>query len=210
MAISHASGTRIYKGATTHTDMTGEACSELTTTRFQVTDRAKQYLDESHAFTVYDGGTPVNAANYTIEYPGGIIVFTSSMTGKTITITGGYFAVDKAYLVNSTDSEYSLNEQDITVVGDTADRTYYVGGVKGKLTINGLHEDDTWFSRGGGRYIIIDSDSGAYDTAHIDSGTRWEYYARVDDDKVGGMNNKDVLRDTVSLVSDGPVYYRSD
>lgn len=209
MAILQAGSTRIYKGATAHSDMTTEACAEVTATRFQVTDKAKRFLDESHAFTVFVNGSSVSATTYSLEYPGGFIVFAGSQTGKTVTITGGYFAVDKAYLVNGVDSEYSFEQQDITVVGDTAARNYPTL-MSGKLTINGLHEDATWFARGGGRYIIVDSDSGTYDTDHIDAGTRWEYYARLSDDKVGGMNAKDVLRDTLTLESDGPVYYRSD
>lgn len=210
MAIAQASGTRIYKGATTHTDMTGEATTDSGDHKtFIINDKAKRYWDDTHAFSITDNGSP--ASGYTIEHVGGRIVFTADKTGHTIVVaSGGYFAIDKSYLVNSVDSEYSFNEQDVTPIGDDADRTYLVGGLKGKLTLNGLHEDATWFTRGGGRYIIVDSDSGVYAAASITSGTRWEYYARLSDDKVGGMNNKDVLRDTLELVSDGPVYYRSD
>lgn len=213
MAIAQGKGTRIYKGAKLHSDMTTEAMTYSGgNNAFCITDKAKRYWDESHAFTVYSNGTPVSPANYSIQYPGGWVVFNSTTyNATTVTVSGGYFAIDKTYQVTGTESEYSYDEVDTTAVECAATRLYPVNPTpKGKLTINGLHEDTTWFDRGGGRYIIVDADSGVYAANSITSGTRWEYYARLSDEKGEGMNPKDVLRDTVTLESDGPVYYRSD
>lgn len=200
---------RLYKAATTHTDMTTEAMTDtgdgLT---FKITNRAKMAWDATHAFTVYDGGSPVAASGYTINYPVGEVVFTGSHTGDTITVTGAYFAIDKTYKTDDAELTRDFDEEDITAHGDTAVCNYPTIDYY-TLSVSGHHDAaSTWQNRSGGKYIVIFSESGAYDTDHIDSGSRWAFYATVSPRMTASV--KGIVRDQLEFRSTGTVYYRSD
>lgn len=74
------------------TAMTDEATTERTTTRFQITNAVKRYIDQNTAITV-KVNTVVQTSGYSIEYAGGFIVFDTSKTGTTVTITGAYWTM---------------------------------------------------------------------------------------------------------------------
>jgi hypothetical protein len=209
MAISSGLNVRVYKGAKIHTDMTDEAMTDSGDgLRFRITNRAKRYWDDTHVFTVYDNGTPVAASGYTIEYPGGEVVFKTSKAGRTITVTGGYFVIDKTYLLSSTDFSMKVQLEDATLYGDTAARNYPTL-LSAAFNEVGFHEDNTMFDRLGGKYIAVFSESGVYQAASIDSGRRFEFYARLASNKIQA-GAKGLLRDTLALINEGNVYYRSD
>lgn len=212
MALASGTTVRIYKGATTSTAMTGEAMTDSGDgLRFRVADRAKRYFDDTATWTFYDNGATINASDIDhVEYAGGEVVFKTSKAGETITATGKYYAIDKTYMVRNIDQELTVDFEDVTIVGDTATRNYPAVGPNAKLTLEGIHEDNTMFSRLNGKYVVVYSETGVYQAGSITSGTRWEYYARINTDKVGGANPRGVLNDSVTLESEGAVYYRSD
>lgn len=212
MALATGINVRIYKGAKTGTAMTGEVMTDSGDgLRFRVTNRSKRYFDDTATWVFYNNGVAINASDIDhVEYPGGEVVFKSSKTGRTITADGKYFVIDKTYMVKNIDQELSVNMEDVTAVGDTGARNYPTSGPSAKLALEGIHEDNTMFDRLGGKYAVVYSETGVYQAASITSGTRWEYYARVSSDKINGANPKGVLGDSITLESDGPVYYRSD
>lgn len=57
----------------------GEACELDTGTTYKVTDITKRYWDPTYALTIYENGVESTKA-YTIQYPGGRIVFPSDPT----------------------------------------------------------------------------------------------------------------------------------
>lgn len=212
MAPSKGNSARLYKGANTGTAMTTEAMTDSGDgLRFRITNRIKRYWDDTATFTVYDNGTPVATSGYTIEYPGGEVVFTSTRAGRTITVTGAYFSIDKAYRVYTIESELTCDLKEITDLEDKALKNYPTGVTSMKLTITGRHEDATWFNLlGGVKFPVVFSESGTYSSNKIDSGKRFEFYGRLESDKIDGASAKDVLGDTVSIISEGQVYIRSD
>lgn len=66
------------------------ATTEVTATRFQITDGAKRTIVRSSAFTVKVGAATMTfGTDYTLETISGFIVFAASQTGETVTI--GYY-----------------------------------------------------------------------------------------------------------------------
>ena len=209
MAISSGLNVRVYKGAALGTAMTTEAMTDSGDhLRFRITNRAKRYWDDTASFTVYDNGSPAAASGYSIEYPGGEVVFTSSKSGHTITVTGAYFVIDKTYGLTAADFSMKYQMEEATQYGDTVSRNYPTV-LSAAFNQAGLHEDNTMFGRLGGKYIAVFCESGVYQAASIDSGRRYEFYARLVNQKMPS-GAKGVLRDTLALVNEGMVYYRSD
>jgi hypothetical protein len=200
---------RLYKAATTHTDMTTEAMTDSGDhLRYAITDKTMIAWDNTHAFTVYSDGAPVDAANYTIEYPVGEVVFTASMAGHTITVTGAYFAIDKTYKTDDSELARDWEEEDITSHGDGAVCNYPTIDFY-TLSVGGQHDaDSTWQNRSGGKYIVIFSETGTYSADKIDSGSRWAFYATVSPRMSASV--KGIVRDQLEFRSTGTVYHRSD
>lgn len=71
------------------TAMTTEATTNLGSDIYQITDASKRVIDPTQSITVADGGGTVSAANYTIDYLFGRIIFGVTPTGS-VTITANY------------------------------------------------------------------------------------------------------------------------
>jgi hypothetical protein len=63
-------------------------------TRYTITDTNKKYWDKNTPVTVKKNGV-VQTNGYTIEYPGGVIVFDAALTTETILVSGKYITVDQ-------------------------------------------------------------------------------------------------------------------
>lgn len=198
---------RLYKTAVTHTDMTTEAMTDSGDhKRYSITDKTKVAWDNTQAFTVYVAGSEVTTG-FTIEYPGGEVVFAASQGANAVTVTGAYFAIDKTYKTDDAELSRDWEEEDITAHGDTAVCTYPTVDYH-TLSVSGQHADMTWQGRSGGKYMVIFSESGTYAADHIDTGSRWMFYATVSAKMSASV--KGIIRDELEFRSTGPVYHRSD
>ena len=95
--------------------------------RYYMTDAADQPLDPATAITVYDGGSPVAAADYTVNHLMGYVTFASS-PGGAVTIDGA--VLDFETIAQARQFSFSASEAmlDTTVFEDTAiDR---IGGLQ--------------------------------------------------------------------------------
>jgi hypothetical protein len=203
MAISKGYACRVYKGAATHTDFTTEAMTDsgdgLT---FYIADPAKRFWDSTHTTVVYVNATPTAA---TIQYAGGRVTFASSQAGATVTASGGYFAMDKTYMVESFEISVEPVLDEYTYLGCTAPMVAWIMN-GASATINGLHEDNTFFDRADDMIAVSIMEYGTADTTHVDAGGCWEFYGRVGD-KVAIEPTK-LIRDSVTLTVTEGVYYR--
>ena len=95
--------------------MTAEACSLVSGTTYQVTNAAKRIIDPATAVTVKDAGTPIAAANVTIDYLFGRFTLASA--------PGGAVTVDASYLPTTTIAE--AKSVDLNVAVDLVDSTSF-------------------------------------------------------------------------------------
>ena len=95
--------------------MTAEACSLVSGTTYQVTNAAKRIIDPATAVTVKDAGTPIAAANVTIDYLFGL--FTPGQR------PGWRVTVDASYLPTTTIAE--AKSVDLNVAVDLVDSTSF-------------------------------------------------------------------------------------
>lgn len=91
MAIQKGKDGAIYVHYGSSIAATGEACELVSGYTYKITDIAKRYWDKSQAVTVYENAV-VSTKAYTIEYPGGRIVFPSAPTTP-VTVDCYYFKV---------------------------------------------------------------------------------------------------------------------
>jgi hypothetical protein len=136
--------------------MTSEAMTDSGDhTTFRVTNANKVYWDDTAAFTVEtspDGTTwsTASAGTYTIQYVGGIITFTSAVTGGTPScrVSGSYFAW--AYLGNadSCDIQTQVDMKDITTYSTgtpTRFKTYMPTLMGATVKLHRYWIDNTFF-----------------------------------------------------------------
>lgn len=106
--------------AASTTVLTGEGMTDSGDgLRYYMTDAADQPLDPATAITVYDGGSPVAAADYTVNHLMGYVTFASSPAGA-VTLDGARLnlvTVAEARQFTFTSSRALLDD---TVFEDTA------------------------------------------------------------------------------------------
>lgn len=135
------------------TTMTGEATTEVTTTRFQITNAAHRYIDKTSAITVKVGGT-TQTTGYSIEYAGGFVVFDSSKTGLVVTVDGKWWTMATIAQLYNWELDVKPTTVDCSVFGDTFKSYVHCGNdVSGSakgywLTADYYRMDDTSNSAG--------------------------------------------------------------
>jgi len=98
--------------------MTNEATTEVTTTRFQITNAERRYLDKTQAITV-KVNTVTQTSGYTIEDCGGFVVFDSSKTGDTVTVTGYYWTMAEVVQIYNWKFSAKMGKATCTPFGTT-------------------------------------------------------------------------------------------
>ena len=102
----------------TSTAMTDEACTEVSTTVFQITNTAKRIFDHDVAVVV-KANTVIQSGNYTYDSLFGIVIFTDgSHTGETIVVTGNYLPRYVIAKVRTGTINMSYDSQDSTALGE--------------------------------------------------------------------------------------------
>lgn len=103
--------------------MTAEACGLVSGTTYQVTNTAKRILDPSVAVTAKDAGTPIAAADVTVDY----------LFGKVTLATppGGAVTLDASYLPTADLAEAKSVE--VSVSGAVLDKSVFGAQAKAKM-----------------------------------------------------------------------------
>lgn len=95
---------------------TTEACELVSGFTYKITSIFKRYWDDGETITVYENGVESVKA-YTIQYPGGRIVFPSAPTTP-VTVSGKYFKLEQFGGAYDFDFTPSVQLLDVTQFGD--------------------------------------------------------------------------------------------
>jgi hypothetical protein len=98
--------------------MTAEACSLVSGTTYRVTNAAKRVLDPATTVTVKDAGTPIAAANVTIDYLFGTFTLASG-PGGAVTVDAAYIPVYAVADCQAVDVSVAINLADASVLGSS-------------------------------------------------------------------------------------------
>lgn len=168
-------------------------------TRYTIDDPALRYWSADHTLTVKRNAVAI-ATGYTVEYPGGVVVFADAQApGDTITVSGT--AINLKVVGGC--FNWALEP-----VSDTRDATRYAsGGWKEKqLTINSFvaTAKTYWWAgdwhRDLGKQLIL--------VLYPDnSERRYEGYVLVSEDSVETVVDT-LIEETIGFTGQGPVYYR--
>lgn len=123
--------------------MTGEACSALDSKTYHVTNSAKRIIDPDTAVVVKDGGSTVNAANYSVDPMFGVVYFDNAPAG-TVTMDAAYIPTVPFIAVRSYDIKLKRNVIDSTT-NDSAGYTERTPGLidmEGTIKMLSLLYDD--------------------------------------------------------------------
>lgn len=106
------------------TGVTGEACTSLSSTRYQITSAARRCLDPTVSMTWYDDATPITPTDVNFEF--GIATFASAPAG-TVTFDGSYLPLTTSSedIAEGTQLSLSLSRDllDTTVFGASGVRS---------------------------------------------------------------------------------------
>jgi hypothetical protein len=128
------------------TAFTTEACTLVSGTTYKITNAAKRQWDRATTVSVFDGGASVAAADYTVQYPLGRIVFASAPAGA-VTVSGKYYASAEVGLVQGWDISLTPLIFETTSLGSTS-RSYVGGGLlEWSGSFDRFYEDSTWEAR---------------------------------------------------------------
>ncbi len=104
----------------TPTAMANEACTEITGTRFQVTDATRRIIDATAAIVVRVNTVVQDPSTYTVDHLFGFIDFNASQTGQTVDISADYIPTLDFAEVRSTSPTFGIDLEDSTTIGDDA------------------------------------------------------------------------------------------
>lgn len=179
--------------------MTDEATTaDATFTRYTITNDVKRYWDKSQALTVEVDASPVTSG-FTLEYPGGVVVFDSSQEGSTVTVSGYYLTVSEVGGFYNWAIDEAMNVSDSTTFGDsykefTATQLEFTGSAEA------FWADDTYYSELGTEVILVFYVDEANDI-------RYEGYGTVTTDSVE-VPADELVVESLELQGSGVLYYR--
>jgi len=199
-------GSVYAKTAAAATVMTDEATTEVTTTRFQITNATHRYIDPATAVTV-KVDTVVQTTGYIIEYAGGFIAFDSSQTGKTVTVTGKWWAMALVAQIYNWKFSGKMGKAECTPFGTTTGvhRVATVPDISGSFEGYWLDDD---------AYRLGVSDVGALSgislpvKLYTNASYHYEGYAILDLDVDCAAD--EVVKDSHSFEGDGDWYPRAN
>jgi len=188
--------------------MTDEACTESTATRFQITSAAHRYIDQTESVTV-KVDTVVQTTGYHIEYAGGFVVFDSSQTGKTVTVTGKWWTMAEVAQVYDWKLSAKMGKAECTPFGTTSG----VHRVSTNMDVSGSFSG-YWLTDD--YYRVVGTLGGTVGLSgvslpmklYVDGDYHYEGYAILDLD--AECASDEVVKDSHSFEGDGMWYARSD
>jgi hypothetical protein len=208
----------VYVTATSSTAFTTEATTKNTSavivdgvshdayTVYYITAAAKRYWDPENGVTVYKGGVEVTTG-FTVQYCGGFIIFDSAnLNTDEITVTGKYYAYEKAAGIKSYSAKLGWKTADTTAYNDTNDEvTPITRNGSGSLS---LIEVDAYFcDLLGSRIIGVFHLAGTYN-ANDSSGARYEAYIRFSDFDIT-LPSGDIITATHNYTVEKEWHFRS-
>jgi len=171
--------------------------------RYTITDSTKAYWDKDTAIVV-EVDDVVVASGYSIEYPGGVIVFDAVQdSDAVVTVSGKYFVVEQLA---------GFFNWSLTVNNTTIDATSFTSGEWSEFALATKNWEATaekfWastddFSQRMGEEVII--------VLYCDFGTvktRFEGYAVIQSDEVSTPVNE-LINDSISFKGFDGVYFRN-
>jgi len=183
---------------------TTEATTEdATHLRYSITDQSKRWFDPDTAITVYADAAEVDAADYTIEYAGGVIVFAVD-PAATITVTGAHLQVEAGQGFFNWSVEPTINTTDITELGASA-KSYMATLLEFSGSAERFWYDEAYTTLliAGARIALqlyVDTSTGA---------EKWyDCYVRLTGAPIT-VAMDDAIKETINFQGDMGIYYRA-
>ena len=177
--------------------------ANATYTRYTITDSDKCYWDKT-TVPVIEVDDVVVTTGYSIEYPGGVIVFDVALTaGNVVTVSGKYVVVEQLA---------GFFNWSLTVNNTTIDATSFTSGEWSEFVLATKNWEATaekfWastddFSQRMGEEVII--------VLYCDFGTaktRFEGYATIQSDVASSPVNE-LINDSISFKGFDGIYFRN-
>lgn len=187
--MAQAAFTATLKVSGSSVAMTGEACSLVSGTTYQVTDSTKRCFDTSSPITVYDGGVPIAAGNVTVDFLFGKVTL-SAPPGGAVTVDAAYVPLFSMAEVRSFEINLSTAMLDDTVcTSTTAVRSRTAGLSDASGTVTGLDVLTTDLDSGAGSVKPLTIfQAGTYTLLEVDfaTGNSFRAWVVLDLAKVGG------------------------
>ena len=180
--------------------MTNEATnSSVGYTKYTIASTTKRYIDDSVAVTVKKIGVTVTSG-YTIEYAGGVVVFTTPLINTdVITVSGNYFNIVQCATFFNWKIDFETELKDVTTFASSGwkDVQPTLKGWNGNC--EGYWADGTFISLLGQRMILI---------LYVDNSTnkRYEGYVYFKKNSITQPTN-DIVKESVEFLGDDPPYY---
>jgi len=204
MATPGKVGRVLTQSSATPVAFTDEAATaNAAYTRYTIIDSDKRYWDKNTAPTVKKNGATVTSG-YSVEYPGGVIVFDSALLASDIvTISGKYVVVEQ--LAGFFNWSLTVNNKTIDATCyESGEWDEFVMGTKNfSVTAEKFFANSEDFSQRIGEEMIV--------VLYADFGTvktRFEGYATVSGDDVSSAVGE-IVKDKLSFQGTQGVYFRT-
>lgn len=153
MAKLTGSAADVYICAGAGTPFTGEACTLVSGTTYQITDTGKRIWDLTTAVVVYDGLTTVPDSDYELVYGTGKIILAAAPAGA-VTVTGAYLTASQFGQAHKWSGSFGPNLQDTPTFGDGWE-TKSVTSRKGSITLDRFYSDDYFHDNLGAPFLLV-------------------------------------------------------
>lgn len=183
-----------------------EATTEVTATRFQITDTDKRFVDPDYTVTVKIGAV-TQTSGYEIEYAGGVVVFDSSQTGETVTVSGYYRTLAESATIYGWSLDPSSVEVEDTTFKSAGDnggwKTFMTTLRSWNVSFSGYYADDLFFAALNARVPV-------FVVCYTDSGVALERFEGLTILNGDGITNavEAVVEESVSGVGHSGLYFR--
>jgi hypothetical protein len=170
-------------------------------TRYTITDNAKRYWDKNTAVAVEVDGVLVTEG-YSIEYPGGVVVFDEALTVEVVTVSGAYVEVEQ--LAGFFNWSLSVNNKTIdTTCFESGEWDEFILATKNfNVSAEKFWASDANFSDRMGSEVIV--------VLYTDFGTaktRFEGYATIQTSAVN-VPVDGLVNDQLQFVGKNGIYFR--
>ncbi len=183
----------------TATAFTGEAMTdEGSHTRYHITNAAKRYWPLDAPITVYVDGA--EGSDYSIEYPGGVVVFDSPLEGtEAVTVDGEYVTLSVVAIAHSWNADDNADLKDVTTFGDS-ERVFMPLLKDWSASAELFYANDTFSA-------LVGSLMGFALYEDSDNDVRYEGYGYVESSAVSTATD-DVIGQTINITGVGRLYAR--
>ncbi len=170
----------------------------------QEANRAHRFWDDLSPITVKVDGAVVTSG-FTVEYPEGRVRFSSSQSGKTVTVQAYYYPYARLAQNVKADWKPEVELVNINDIGGAAWQRIVPVSRKASLSLDRFYADASFAQLLGGRLGIVLHASGTYGDDYTGGGPRWSMYARI---KASGLSlEQPLLKEALELEVDGQAYY---